>query len=206
MKLILATGLSVAASVAMSDDYDVYRVDCSAAQIAAVSAATEKARELLGKAAAAIPPIESATGQTFQKWFGGPEGDTDPVLKDLYLDLQTRMIFTSYWCPPPASFGEIQRHPNVFAWVPTSSQSEVFLEQRFFESGTTGEDSQAGTLIHELSHNSTIAEIVDTDHNGDGETDYGTANAKTLATSDPAKARRTADNVQYFAEDLFWGI
>ena len=206
MKQTLAICLILSASAGLADKYDPYRVPCSASQIAAVQAAAATARDVLKAADAALPPIDSTTGQAFQTWFGGAVGDSDPVLKDLYSDLQTRMVFTQYWCPPPASFGEIQRHPDVFAWVPFTSQTEVFLEQRFFDSATTGEDSQAGTLIHELSHNSTVADFVDTDHDGDGDDDYGVANAKVLAQKNAALARRTSDNVQYFAEDIFWGI
>ena len=206
MKQMLAICAVCTASTTLADQLEPYRVPCNASQIAAVQAATATARDVLKAADAALPPINSTTGQAFQTWFGGPEGDSDPVLKDLYSDLKTRMVFTQYWCPPPASFGKIQRHPGVFAWVPKTSQTEVFLEQRFFDSATTGVDSQAGTLIHELFHNSTVADFKDTDHDGDGNKDYGVANAKILAGKNAALARRTADNVQYFAEDIFWGI
>lgn len=206
MKHILAFCAVLSTTAAQADDYDVYRVDCSAAQISAIQAATATAQTMLQKAAAAIPPNNSTTGQAFQRWFGGAVGDTDPVIKALYQDLQTRMSFTAYWCPPPASFGGGGRHPNIFAWVPPDAQTEIFLEQLFFESGTTKADSQAGTIIHELSHNSTVAEFKDTDHDGDGRNDYGMAHAMTLATKNAGLARRTSDNVQFFAEDIMWGI
>ncbi|MEP3639044.1 MAG: M35 family metallo-endopeptidase [Rhizobiaceae bacterium] len=191
---------------AHADQYDKYRVECTADQISAIQAATATAKTMLQKAAAAIPPNNSTTGQAFQRWFGGAVGDTDPIIKSLYEDLQTRMSFSAFWCPPPASFGGGGRHPNIFAWVPSDAQTEIFLEQLFFESTTTGVDSQAGTIIHELSHNSTVANFVDSDHDGDGTDDYGMANAVKLATKNPGVARRTSDNLQYFAEDLMWGI
>lgn len=205
MRKILFCVLLMSTS-ANADQYDVYRVDCTADQISAIQTATATAKTMLQKAAAAIPPNNSTTGQAFQRWFGGAVGDTDPVIKSLYEDLQTRMSFSAFWCPPPASFGGVGRHPNIFAWVPPDAQTEIFLEQLFFQSTTAGADSQAGTIIHELSHNSTVANFVDSDHDGDGRDDYGMANAKTLATKNPAVARRTSDNLQYFAEDLMWGI
>ena len=57
----------------------------------------------------------------------------------------------------------------------------------------TGTDSKGGTLIHEMSHFDVVASTNDWV--------YGTAAARNLASTDPAKALDNADNHEYFAEN-----
>lgn len=60
-----------------------------------------------------------------------------------------------------------------------------------------GEDSVAGVLLHELSHNICGTE----DH------EYSRADAEILGNAaDASKAWYNADNVEYFCEDVFYGI
>ncbi len=206
-KIMMMLLVSVLANPAFANPaYDPYRTDCTADQLTKINVAITKARTLLVGASSAIPPINSTQGEIFKRWFGGPEGDTDPVVKNVYDGIVAQLIFSKFWCPLPANFPGDKRDPGTFAWVPADASAEIFLEQLFFNSPTTGADSQAGTIIHELAHNSSIASIVDTDRNSDGKNDYGTKNAKLLASASPAGARRTADNMQYFAEDIAFGI
>lgn len=62
----------------------------------------------------------------------------------------------------------------------------------FFTLGETGLDSRSGTLGHELSHG-----YADTDDHA-----YGPAACLALAKSQPDRAVRNADSVQYFLEDV----
>jgi len=60
-----------------------------------------------------------------------------------------------------------------------------------------GEDSVAGVLLHELSHNICGTE----DHK------YSRADAEALGLAvDASKAWYNADNIEYFCEDVFYGI
>jgi peptidyl-Lys metalloendopeptidase len=67
------------------------------------------------------------------------------------------------------------------------------LGRVYWSAPATGTDSQAGTLIHEMSHFTVVA---GTDDLADGQTA-----AEALATSDPDSAIRNADSHGYFAEN-----
>ena len=60
-------------------------------------------------------------------------------------------------------------------------------------SRSSGTDSRAGTLIHEMSHFNAVA--------GTDDHVYGQSSARSLAISNPADALDNADNHEYFAEN-----
>lgn len=65
-----------------------------------------------------------------------------------------------------------------------------------------GFDSVGGTLIHELSHN--LCRTKDHEHNGSKM--YGTADCINLAISRARRAWYNADNIEYFCEELYYGV
>jgi peptidyl-Lys metalloendopeptidase len=67
------------------------------------------------------------------------------------------------------------------------------LGRVYWSAPATGTDSQAGTLIHEMSHFTVVA--------GTDDLAYGQTAAEALATSDPDSAIRNADSHGYFAEN-----
>jgi len=77
---------------------------------------------------------------------------------------------------------------NVIAYVyPSDSQLNIYVCPIFFNQGAA---DRGETLVHEVSHFSSIW--------GTADTTYGRANCQNLARSDPARAVRNADNVCYF--------
>ncbi|MBK7319957.1 M35 family metallo-endopeptidase [Candidatus Villigracilis affinis] len=80
-----------------------------------------------------------------------------------------------------------------FAYVYPDQPYTIHLCDAFWTAPTTGTDSQAGTLIHEVTHFTIVA---DTDDYA-----YGQSAAKALAISNPAQAVMNADNHEYFAEN-----
>ncbi|KAK7016380.1 hypothetical protein VNI00_018921 [Paramarasmius palmivorus] len=63
----------------------------------------------------------------------------------------------------------------------------------FWGAPLTGTDSQAGTLVHEVSHFKRIA--------GTDDIVYGQSDAKSLASSKPKQAIKNADSYEFFAEN-----
>lgn len=82
---------------------------------------------------------------------------------------------------------------NYYAYVYPTQPYKIYLCRVFWSAPATGTDSQAGTLIHEMSHFNVVA--------GTDDYAYGQTNAKSLAISDPSKAVKNADNHEYFAEN-----
>lgn len=67
-----------------------------------------------------------------------------------------------------------------------------------------GADSVAGTLIHELSHN--ICSTMDHKNVSDTSDCYGLEDCLELAELKPSRAFYNADNIEYFCEDVYYGI
>ncbi|MFC4161300.1 M35 family metallo-endopeptidase [Chitinimonas lacunae] len=82
---------------------------------------------------------------------------------------------------------------SAYAYVYPNQPYKIYLCKAFWSAPNTGTDSRGGTIIHELSHFTVVA---DTDDHA-----YGQSAAKQLAISSPTKALNNADNHEYFAEN-----
>ncbi len=82
---------------------------------------------------------------------------------------------------------------NVYAYVYPNLPYTIYLGKVYWTAPGIGTDSQAGTLIHEMSHFDIVANTDDVV--------YGQAGARNLAISDPEAATRNADSHEYFAEN-----
>ncbi|AGC48417.1 extracellular protease [Myxococcus stipitatus DSM 14675] len=82
---------------------------------------------------------------------------------------------------------------SAYAYVYKNQPYRIYVCNAFWPAPPTGTDSKAGTLIHEMSHFTVVA---DTDDHG-----YGQSTCKTLARNNPANARDNADSHEYFAEN-----
>jgi peptidyl-Lys metalloendopeptidase len=82
---------------------------------------------------------------------------------------------------------------GTYAYVYPTQPYKIYVCGAFWSAGTTGTDSKAGTLVHEMSHFNVIAS---TDDNA-----YGQSAAKSLAKSSPTKALDNADSHEYIAEN-----
>lgn len=119
---------------------------------------------------------EAAWGTWFGRW------DNSRVL-------QVRQLFEKI----TKSFNQISYdcscNSNIYAYTYVGV-STVWLCKEFWNSSVAGIDSQAGTIIHELSH----ALGSTSDHK------YGYSECKKLARKSPEKAIQNADSIEYFTE------
>jgi len=83
---------------------------------------------------------------------------------------------------------------NVYAYVyPTDTTHTIYCCSAFWSARPIGGfDTQAGTLLHELSHFNDIG--------GTNDWVYGTTGARNLARTNPDRAVNNADNCEYFGE------
>jgi peptidyl-Lys metalloendopeptidase len=82
---------------------------------------------------------------------------------------------------------------SYYAYVYPNRPYEIWLCNAFWPAPLTGEDSKAGTVVHETSHFNVVA---DTD-----DIAYGQASCKNLANANPDQAVANADSHEYFAEN-----
>ncbi|MFH1177262.1 MAG: M35 family metallo-endopeptidase [Acidobacteriota bacterium] len=82
---------------------------------------------------------------------------------------------------------------RYYAYVYPSQPYKIYLCKVFWTAPALGRDSQAGTLVHEMSHFYVTASTDDYV--------YGATGAHNLALTNPDQAVDNADNHEYFAED-----
>ena len=143
--------------------------------------ATE-AQTLLGCA----PLTERPNATRYREWFGNNDQQRYNILSgnfDKIADaLANKEITFNCDCDE-----------NHYAHVFPTRPYEIFLCNLFWTAPLIGTDSQAGTIIHELSHFNVVA---GTDDNA-----YGQVACRQLAIDNPIDATDNADSHEYFAEN-----
>ncbi|MGY3547355.1 M35 family metallo-endopeptidase [Bradyrhizobium sp. USDA 4469] len=169
---------------------------CLPAQKAAADEALKTAKAGISKVVSALKSNSSSDEMRYIKWFGaGTPTDKQSVLR-IYEGTLSHAVFSAYWCPNN-NIPELAWDVGDIAAVHPSAPGAIFFTPDFFVRPAVGKDSQAGTIVHELSHLSgaTLKPEV-----------YQPGPAKALATSNPANAGKNGDNFEYYFEDLLFGV
>ncbi len=123
-------------------------------------------------------------------WFGVYDSTRYSTVRTHFLNIKNLLVADSFSINCAGS----QCTSNTYAYVfPTDTSTHtVYVCHQFDLAPTTGTDSKAGTLIHEMSHFNDIGLTKDYV--------YGQTAAMSLAVSNPGNAIMNADNHEYFAE------
>lgn len=158
---------------------------CTTDQATAVTAGLNAASVMADGAALYLGGAASATPR-YTTWFGAYSLNGWNTAKSHYTAIKDAID------TKPLSF-DCGCRKKYYAYVYPNQPYNIYLCTVFWNAPTSGTDSKAGTIIHELSHFNVTASTDDWA--------YGQTNAKSLAISDPAKALDNADNHEYFAEN-----
>lgn len=120
----------------------------------------------------------------FREWFGTDSEEARQRMREHMLKMRDKLLREEL-----VVGSEEGPYAHVFPWGNT-----VNLDGRFWTAPRTGEDSRAGTIVHETSHFS--------DAGGTKDHAYGRSACRTLANTDPAKAQNNADSHEYWLETL----
>jgi peptidyl-Lys metalloendopeptidase len=126
----------------------------------------------------------------FNKWFGKTDEPARQKIVGRIERCQT--LLRSYG---EANFrgAGVDNQADLYAFVHPEDDQHVYLGNLWATSPLTGQDSQASTLAHEMSHFDSV------DATNDHE--YGVPKSKGLAKNDPNKAIDNADNFLYYLDD-----
>ncbi|ASJ74435.1 M35 family metallo-endopeptidase [Granulosicoccus antarcticus] len=163
---------------------------CSVQEQADIFAATELAQEYVNTAIADLESLasdERSGSPRYVTWFGEYEEARFTRVLSNFQSIGTALADEQiqYDCSCDER--------NTYAYVFPSRPYEIYLCPSFRSASLSGTDSRAGTIVHELSHFTVLA---DTDDNV-----YSQRGAQSLATTDPEKAIANADSHEYFAEN-----
>ena len=130
-------------------------------------------------------------GPRYTSWFGTYNSSRYSSVRSNFANISNAastkaLAFDCSTCPGTED-------ADAFAYVFANQPYRIYLCNAFWAAPSTGTDSRAGTIIHEISHFSVVA--------GTNDFAYGKTAAGRLARSNPSRAVRNADNHEYFAEN-----
>ncbi|MCE9673859.1 M35 family metallo-endopeptidase [Myxococcus stipitatus] len=134
----------------------------------------------------AVNYLNGTIGPRFSTWFGDINTTNVNLIKTHFAAIKnafdTKSVIVDCACSDSA-----------YAYVYKNSPYRIYVCNAFWSAPMSGTDSKGGTLIHEMSHFTVVA---DTD-----DWAYGQSACKSLRTSNQARARDNADSHEYFAEN-----
>jgi len=164
----------------------VTTVGCSATQTTSIGSAITGARAYTENSKAYT--VAGTVGPRYTTWFGTYTSTRYNTAKSHYAAIDTAMDQTGGTIKINCGCSQ-----SAYAYVYPNRPYEIFVCRAFWNAPTTGTDSKAGTLVHEMSHFDIVANTDDVV--------YGQTGAKNLAISNPDDALRNADSHEYFAEN-----
>ena len=170
----------------LSDVLGISTVACSASQIATVGNAVLSARAYSERAKGYLNA--GTTGARYTTWFGAYTSSRYATAQQHFVAIDNAMDQTGGQVTINCGCND-----NYYAYVIKNQPYQIFVCNAFWSAPLIGTDSKAGTLIHEMSHFTVVA---DTDDHA-----YGQGLAQNLAISNPTLALDNADSHEYFAEN-----
>ena len=163
---------------------------CDAPRRAALTETTAAAERLVADTLVELDAHDGtalASAPRYTRWFGpwapGRAARVRDVITALLDSLSGATLNYDCGCDDP----------TLYAYVYPARLHDVFVCPAFFRAPLLGTDSRAGTLVHELSHFTSVA--------GTSDHDYGQAAVTGLALRDPRRAIANADSYEYFVEN-----
>ncbi|MBK8285578.1 MAG: peptidase M35 [Ahniella sp.] len=157
---------------------------CSSTQQTAINTGMNNAGSY---AANSLSYLNAGTrGLRYTTWFGTYDATRYNTVKAHYVKIDEALRIK------PVTFN-CSCTDSAFAYVYKTQPYNIFVCNAFWTAPATGTDSKAGTIIHELSHFTIVA---DTDDHA-----YGQTAAKSLAKKRVSRAIDNADSHEYFSEN-----
>ena len=154
--------------------------------IAALAAATGMSTVALKDLGNPKCPANPEDAKRYLEWFGDYENLRYSKVTSNFLKIDAALVGETITfdcgCNEP-----------YYAYVYPTQPYDIYLCNAFWSAPPTGTDSQAGTIVHEISHFNVVA--------GTDDHVYGQPNCRDLADNSPNLAIENADSHEYFAEN-----
>jgi peptidyl-Lys metalloendopeptidase len=159
---------------------------CSSTRASSISSAFNSAKSYSSAALNYLTNTTPGNTTRYRTWFGTYTSSGWTTVKNHYSAINSafnnQSVVVNCACTDSA-----------YAYVYPSQPYKIWVCNAFWSAPTTGTDSKAGTLVHEMSHFNAVAATDDWA--------YGQSACKSLATSNASRARDNADSHEYFAEN-----
>ncbi len=159
--------------------------NCSASRQTTIASAVSGAKTYASNASSYLNA--GSKGARYTTWFGTYDATRYATVKTHYANIgsafNTKAVVVDCSCTDT----------GTYAYVYPAQPYKIYVCGAFWSAPSTGTDSKAGTLVHEMSHFTVVA--------GTDDWAYGQSAAKSLAISNTTKAVDNADSHEYFAEN-----
>ncbi|WPB82582.1 M35 family metallo-endopeptidase [Archangium violaceum] len=162
-----------------------YSGACTTSEQSSISSALTSARTYANNASTYLNGISSGTTR-YTTWFGAYTSARLTTARSHFTNIKNALASA-------AIVVDCSCNDSYYAYVYPASPYKIYVCNAFWSAPTTGTDSKAGTLVHEMSHFNVVA--------GTDDHAYGQSAAKSLASSNPTNALDNADSHEYFAEN-----
>jgi peptidyl-Lys metalloendopeptidase len=162
-----------------------YSGACTTSEQSSISSAMTSAKTYANNASTYLNGISSGTTR-YTTWFGAFSSTNLATARNHFTSIKNALANAAVVVDCSCS-------DSYYAYVYPASPYKIYVCNAFWSAPTTGTDSKAGTLVHEMSHFNVVAA---TDDHA-----YGQSAAKSLAISSPTRALDNADSHEYFAEN-----
>jgi peptidyl-Lys metalloendopeptidase len=190
---LIAIGVTLCATCAINDAL-ADSPPCAGSELATAQAALSQATDALKSTISHINSGDADTANKAMTWLGVHNSTEAGQVKDV-LNLALALAANPSFLCDNSTYVTLG---DVYAHVLPTDPFVIKLGAFFWPAPDTGFDSKPGTLIHEMTHFSSVGATADLA--GD------TSSSKALAQSDPAGARRNANNYEYFVESVTFGL
>lgn len=170
----------------LSDVVGVSYIGCTAARMTLIDQAVLTARSYTEHAKGYLNA--GTTGPRYTTWFGAYNSTRYATMQQHLFTIDEKMDLTDGQVTIDCTCTQ-----SYYAFVYKNDPYKIHVCNAFWTAPLHGTDSKAGTLIHEMSHFTVVA---DTD-----DWVYGQSGASNLANTDPTKAIDNADSHEYFSEN-----
>ncbi|CAF3405689.1 unnamed protein product [Rotaria sp. Silwood1] len=162
-------------------------VSCSTSQKDQLAVAVPSALQYASNSFNYLSTTTFSGTNRYKTWFGTYTSGNWNTLKGHYQNiknvLSSQAITLNCGCTKS----------DAYAYVYPNQPYKIYLCPLFWSASTTGTDSKAGTLVHEISHFTAVA--------GTQDYVYGQMKCKSLAVSSSSQALMNADSHEYFTEN-----
>ncbi|WP_089726187.1 M35 family metallo-endopeptidase [Candidatus Thiosymbion oneisti] len=193
-----ASSVSAAATLVLSEDRplplspmakEATFTGCTGSQQGTINSAFASAQQIANEAASTLtstPTNQRSTAPRYVRWFG-------TYTQSRYATVESNFRAISNALYDGDITFDCSCNDNFYAYVYANRPYEIYLCNVFWSAPRLGIDSQAGTIVHEISHFTNVA--------GTDDYAYGQDSAINLASRYPSLAIDNADSYLYFAEN-----
>jgi peptidyl-Lys metalloendopeptidase len=163
-----------------------YAGACTSTEQSSIASAFNSAKTYSNNSLSYLTNTTPGNTSRYKTWFGSYTSTNWNTVKTHFSKIKTAFDTASVVV-------DCSCNDSAYAYVYPSSPYRIYVCNAFWSAPTTGTDSKAGTLVHEMSHFTVVA--------GTDDWAYGQSAAKSLAISNPTRAVDNADSHEYFAEN-----